>query len=183
MFEMEREEKQEVEQAKKDAEMEIMAWREEQAVGMREYTKEKQRMEQKEDLLASKEFQEFKRERKQVTKEEELQQIKEQYQYDMEFSQFQADIAKMAVVDRHALVLESLEEIQDQRELRATEHLREKQLADQERAQEQRLEFHHQANQLSNEKEELLKNLQLLRQRKKLPVTSNRGLTTAGKKH
>lgn len=177
---LERQEKQETEAAKKERDMEIMRWREEQAIGMRELAEAKARAQQAEDIEASKDFQYFKREQKQVAKEGELQVIKEQYQANMEFAQFQADIAKMAVVDRHALVLETVEDMQDLRENRAAELLHEKRIAEQEHAQEQRLRYAHQSNQLLSEKEELLHSLQLMRQAQKLPVTSNRGLASAG---
>lgn len=179
---MEREEKKEVEAAKKDAELELMEWREEQNVGMQEYQAQLALTQKVEDLQASKDFQHFKREKKQAAKEAEIQQIKEEYQADREHSEMQADIARTAIVDRHAIVIEQLEDIQDQREIKMTEALQEKAVAQQDRAVQQRLTYDHQANQLANEKEELLKSLQLMRSRQKLPVTSNRGLTTAGRK-
>jgi len=180
-WDMDREERREVETAKKEADVEIMQWREEQAALMRESMEEQTRIQKVEDLEASKEFQIFKREKKQAAREEELQMIKEQLQADIEFSQFQADIAKMAVVDKHALVIETLETIQDQREMRAAEVLREKQQSEQDRAIEQRATFNLEANKLAAEKEELLRSLQLMRQRQKVPVASNRGLATAGR--
>jgi len=180
MFEMAREEKREIAVAKKEADDEIMAWREEQAVGLREIAEEKERLKRVQDLAESKDFQSFKRERKQILKDEELVQIKEKYQNDLEFAHMQADMAKMGVVDRHALVIENLEEIQDLRALRTNEQLVEKAMVKQERVQEQRLNYSHQAKQLSTEKEELLQSLQLLRTRQKLPIASNRGLASAG---
>jgi len=172
---MEREEKREVEAAIKEEEDDIMVWREDLAVGMKEIAEEKARVLKIQDLAESKNFQAFKRDRKQVLREEELDAIKEQYQSDMANSEMQADIAKMAVVDRHALVLETLEDIQDQRDTQATEKIEEKAKAEQERTHERRITFHHEANKLATEKEELLRSLQLMRARQKLPVTSNRG--------
>jgi len=180
MWELEREEKREVAEADKYAEDEIMQWREDQSKGLQEIAEETKRRQRTEDLKSSKEYQTFKRDRKEVLKQDEQQYIKEKLQADLEFAHMQADMAKTAVADRHALVLESFEETQDLREKRAAEKLLADQVAKQERAHEQRLTYVHQAKQLSSEKEELLQNLQMLRMRQKQPVTSNRGLTSFG---
>lgn len=163
---MHREEKKQVVEEKREADQEIMQWREEQAVGMKEYAEEKIKEQRIQELGESKEFQVFKRDRKQVLKEEELEQVKEQYQADLEYSHMQAELQQAAEMDRHALVLEHQENFQDLREIRASEELREKAEAEDDRVHEVRLEFAHQANQLASAKEELMRNLQLLRNTK-----------------
>lgn len=178
---MEREEKKQVEEAKREADVEIMEWRDDQAARMRECMAEQERIQTLEDLAASKEFQAFKRERKQVSKEEELQYMKERYQMDLENAQMQAEIAQAVTMDRHALVLENLENIEVAREMKADAAMLEKIEADQERSHDKRLQYQHEANNLCAEKEELLRNLQLMRSCQKKPVTSNRGLATAGR--
>merc|ERR1712183_345330 len=74
---LEREEKKQVQTEKKEADMEIMEWREELAINMKEAAEEKAREQREQDLRESKDYLDFKRDRKQVLKEEELQLIKE----------------------------------------------------------------------------------------------------------
>jgi hypothetical protein len=172
-WEMHREEKAQVVNEKKEAEKDIMEWRNQLASGLKEFAESKAFEQKIEDLGASKEFQEFKRDRKQVDKEENLQLIKEQYEADTEFSQMQAEIAKTAALDRHAMNLEHLEEIQVLREVKIQEKVQEKTTEEQERALEQRLNFKHQATQLRSQKEEMLRNLQMLRSVQKQPVCTS----------
>jgi hypothetical protein len=172
-WEMLREEKSQVKTEKKEAEADIMEWRNQLAAGMKEIAEVKAHEQKVEDLKESKQFQEFKRDRKQVDKDEELQVMKEQYQADLEFSQMQAEIAKTSGLDRHAMNLEHLEDIEVLRENKTQERIQEKSDVEKERAIEQRLNFNHQATQLRSQKEELLKNLQMLRSVQKQPVCTS----------
>jgi len=173
---MQREEKRQVVEEKKEADVEIMQWREELAVGMKEIANQKAEEVRVKELQENKEFQVFKRDAKQTAKEEELIHIQEQLKADIEHAEMQAEMAQAVVADRHALVLEHLEDIQDLREIRATEELREKAEVEENRVHEVRLEFEHQANQLSSQKEELLRNLHLLRSTKqRLPPGTRMG--------
>jgi hypothetical protein len=173
MWNLEREEKKQVEEEKREAAVDIMEWREQLACGLKEADEERSRQKLVQDLYASKEFQEFKRDAKQVLKEADIQHIKEQYQADVEHSQMQAELAKHAVMDRHATVLENLEGIEVLREVKENERVRTKKEQEQERARDQRLNFNHKHKQLRDEKQDLLRNLQQLRSLQKQPIETS----------
>ncbi|CAE8723063.1 unnamed protein product, partial [Polarella glacialis] len=122
------------------------------------------------DLLESKDFQEFKREWKQAIRTEEIERIKAQLAVDMDNAHWQVELQKAILADRQSVLQERLEDSEELREIRQNERLREKASQEGERAHEQVLDFAHKAYQISSEKEELMRNVQLLRARQKVPA-------------
>jgi len=172
-WDLEREEKRQVQNEKKEDAADIREWREQLTIGLKQAVEETARQKHETDLVESKEFQMFKRDTKQVLKEADIQLMKEKYQADLEFSQMQAEMKKHDAVDRHALVLENLEDIEVLREVKENERERERTEAEQERALDQRLRYTHKTNQLRSEKEDLLRNLQLMRSMQKRSIDTS----------
>jgi len=171
-WDMQREEKRKVKEDKKEAEKEIMEWREDEAVGMKEYVVEKAKEQKVQDLQESKNFQEFKREVKEIKHEEELQRIREQLGEDMENSQWHADLSKAIAAERQEVAIENLDKIQDLREIRLMDKMKEQAQLEEERAFEMEAAMALEVQQMCAEKEELLKSLQHLRVRQQAPLKS-----------
>lgn len=170
---IQREEKrQTVEEAREEA-RQIMEWREEQAIGMREYEEEKSREQRIQELMESKDFQEFKREWRQAMKEKAMQDNREQLDEDMQFAEGQADLKRAVAAEDQVVCLDHAGEMQDLREIKVNERKREQVQVEQDRAHEQHLEITHKVNQISSEKEKLLRSLQLMQTRQKVPVRGN----------
>jgi len=171
-WDMQREEKRKVKEDKKEAEKEIMEWREDEAVGMKEYVVEKAKEQKVQDLQESKNFQEFKREVKEIKHEEELQRIREQLGEDMENSQWHAELSKAIAAERQEVAIENLDNIQDLREIRLMDKMKEQAQLEEERAFEMEAAMALEVQQMCAEKEELLKSLQHLRVRQQAPLKS-----------
>jgi len=174
---MEREEKRQTEEERREEARKIMEWRESQATGMREYVEEKSREQRIQELLESKDFQEFKREWKQALRTEEIERIRQQLEEDMDNAHWQVELQKAIVLDRQMTLQERQEAADELRELREREKQKEKAQQQEDRAHDIALDFAHQASQISAEKEELMRNLQLLRaqSRQKAPTGGGAG--------
>jgi len=169
-WDLQREERRQTEEEKREEARQIMEWREAQVVGMKEYVEEKTREQRIQDLMESKEFQQFKREWKAATRQDEVERAKEQLAEDMEYSHWQAELQRAAMADRQLMNSERYDSYQDLREIKLNEQQREKVQVEEDRAHEVHLEVSHKVNQMAAEKEELLRSLQLLRARHKVPV-------------
>jgi len=167
---MEREEKRQTEEERREEARKIMEWRESQATGMKEYVEEKSREQRVQELLESKDYQEFKREWKQALRTEEIERIREQLAEDMDNSHWQVELQKAIALDRQLALQEQKEAADELRELREQEKQKEKVRQQEDRAHDIALDYAHQASQISAEKEELMRNLQLLRARQKVPA-------------
>jgi len=172
---LEREEKRQTEEERREEARKIMEWRESQATGMREYVEEKSREQRIQELLESKDFQEFKREWKQALRTEEIERIRQQLEEDMDNAHWQVELQKAIVLDRQLTLQERQEAADELRELREREKQKEKAQQQEDRAHDIALDFAHQASQISAEKEELMRNLQLLRARQKAPTGGGAG--------
>jgi len=171
-WDLQREERRQTQEEKLEEARQIMEWREAQVAGMREYVEEKTHEQRVKDLMESKEFQEFKREWKQATRQDEMDRAKVQLEEDMDQARWQADLQRAAMADRQAANLERFDDLKEVREIKQNEQFREKVQEEDDRAQEIHLAVAHQVSQMSAEKEELLRSLQMLRGRQKLPVCS-----------
>lgn len=169
---MDREERRQTAEERQEEARQIMEWRETQETDMKEYVKEMSREQRVQDLLESKEYQHFKREWKQAVRLEEIEQIKEQLDKNMDNAHWQVELQKALAIDRQLALQEKLEAAEELRELKEKERVREKASQENERAHELALDFAFQANQISAEKEELLRNLQLMRQHQRQPTRS-----------
>merc|ERR1712151_1256333 len=175
MWDMDREERKQTEAEKREEAREIMEWRESQAVGMKEYVEQKTKEERIQELMESKDFQEFKREWKEAKRKDDLEWIKERLEQGMDQAAWNAELQRAAMAERQEEVVDRLEECQDMRDIKANEEMQKKVQIEQDRSHEAHLEMAHKVNQISAEKAELLKNLEMLRSRQKVPAGSNRG--------
>eukprot|EP00930_Biecheleria_cincta_P095557 TRINITY_DN87506_c0_g1_i1.p1 TRINITY_DN87506_c0_g1~~TRINITY_DN87506_c0_g1_i1.p1 ORF type:complete len:792 (+),score=168.06 TRINITY_DN87506_c0_g1_i1:121-2496(+) len=169
---MDREERRQTAEERQEEARQIMEWRESQATAMKEYVEDQSREQRVQDLLESKEYQHFKREWKQAVRLEEIEHIKEQLEKDMDNAHWQVELQKAIAIDRQLALQEKLEAAEELRELKEKERVREKASQENERAHELALDFAFQANQISAEKEELLRNLQFMRQQQRQPTRS-----------
>lgn len=169
---MDREERRQTAEERQEEARQIMEWREEQAKDMKEYVEEKAREQRIQDLLESKDYQHFKREWKQAVRLEEIEHIKEQLEKGMDNAHWQIELQKALALDRQLALQEKFEASEELRELKEKERVREKASQENERAHELALDFAFQANQISAEKEELLRNLALMRQQQRQPTRS-----------
>eukprot|EP00440_Ansanella_granifera_P029704 gb/GFBE01032265.1/.p1 GENE.gb/GFBE01032265.1/~~gb/GFBE01032265.1/.p1 ORF type:complete len:750 (+),score=126.72 gb/GFBE01032265.1/:1-2250(+) len=174
---LEREEKRQTEEERREEARQIMEWRDSQAKDMKEYVEEKTREQRVQDLMESKQFQEFKREWKQAKRAEEIERIRVQLAEDMDNAHWQVQLQQALELDRQLALQERLEAAEELRELKEKERAREKEKQNEERAHDLALDYAHQAYQINAEKEELMRNLQLLRTRMKAPVAGNAART------
>jgi len=169
-WDMYREERSQTEEERREEARQIMAWRDREAKEMREYVEGKSRDQRAIELMESKEYQEFKRAWKQAMRKEEIERIKVQLAENMDNAQWRVDLQKAVEIDRQLALQENMEAQQELRELKEKDRQREKVMQDEERARDLALEYAHQAQQISTEKEALLRSLALLRERQKAPV-------------
>jgi len=142
---------------------EIRDWRWKQHDEMKEYVAEKEQETRATDLQASKEFQEFKREKRIVTKEDEIRFNAEVYQQDLEHAQWRNDMARMvAERDREALA-DHVEDVVHFREVKTQQKAQEMADEEENRMLEQNLEMMKQARELAMQKEQLLASLDYTR--------------------
>eukprot|EP00931_Biecheleriopsis_adriatica_P023983 TRINITY_DN15036_c0_g1_i1.p1 TRINITY_DN15036_c0_g1~~TRINITY_DN15036_c0_g1_i1.p1 ORF type:complete len:804 (-),score=171.27 TRINITY_DN15036_c0_g1_i1:53-2464(-) len=174
---LEREERRQTEEERREEARAIMEWRETQAKEMKDYVDEKSREQRIQDLMESKQFQEFKREWKQAVRAQEIERIKAQLAEDMDNAHWQVELQKAIAADRQLALQERLEAAEELRELKEKEKVRQKVQQDEERAHDLVLDYAHQANQISAEKEELLRNIQMLRSRQKAPASASAART------
>jgi len=170
---LQREERRQTEEERREEARLIMEWRDRQAKEMKDFVEEKSREQRVQELLQSKEYQVFKREWKQATRKDEIEQIKAQLAEGMDNAHWKLELQRAVELDRQLALQETMESQQEMKELRERERQHEKTVQLQDRAHDLALEYAHQASQISSEKEELLRSLALLRQRQKLPVTGN----------
>jgi len=170
---LQREERRQTEEERREEARLIMEWRDRQAKEMKGFVEEKSREQRVQELLQSKEYQMFKREWKQAARKDEIEQIKAQLAEGMDNAHWKLELQRAVELDRQLALQETMESQQEMKELRERERQHEKTVQLQDRAHDLALEYAHQASQISSEKEELLRNLALLRQRQKLPVTGN----------
>lgn len=167
---MVREEKKEAIEEKKEAEREIREWRWQQKDEMDEYVEAKHKDQLYNDLLASREFQEWKRECRQIDKDATLAYIQESYQNSQEFSQWQAELARSIQEEKKSMVQEHYERYDMERERRAQEKALEQAEEVQERTLARQLEMDHASKELAREKEALLRSLEFTRARQTAPI-------------
>lgn len=160
---MAREEVREKVNEKTAAEEEIRDWRREQIEKMKEYDAEKAQQAKVEELVDSKDFQEFKREVKLVTKEEDLRIIQEEYQKNIEHAQFRAEAAKEVYEKDKEVVTVHAEDMLHLREFKKEQKQQEKAKEEETRVIEQSLEMANMARELAREKEKLLQSLEYVR--------------------
>jgi len=176
---MSREEKKDKVLEEKESEEEIRDWRWKQNDEMRAYTEEKEQEFQATVLQESKEFQEFKREKKVEVKLEEQRYITEVYEQDLENAALRAEVAREQVERDHEVTADRFETQQHLREVKAQEKVRAKAEADENRALEQGLEMANLARELAREKEQLLESLELTRAATRVPTGRSSGRSSA----
>eukprot|EP00913_Durusdinium_trenchii_P009999 g9385.t1 len=103
-------------------------------------------------------------EKKEVRQMREIERIKVQLAENLDNAQRALDL------DRQMALQENMEAQQELRELKEKERQREKVMQEEDRVHDLTLEYAHQAQQISTEKEALLRSLALLRERQKAPV-------------
>jgi len=162
-WDLDREEKKQTQEEIREEARQIMEWREAQATELKEYVAGKTKEQRIQELLASKEYQEFKREWKQAIRQQDLQRIKEALANDMEFARWQAELKESIDAERLTLQIDRYEEVQELREIRRSELERQKVETQENRALDEHLEVSHKVNQVSAEKEDLLRTLQYMR--------------------
>jgi len=177
---LQREERRQTEEERREEARQIMEWRDREAKEMKDYVEEKNREQRVQELMQSKEYQTFKREWKQAMRKQEIERIKVQLAEGMDHAHWKVELQRAVELDRQLALQEMMEAQQEMREIREKERQREKNMQHQDRVHDMALEYAHQASQISSEKEELLRNLALLRQRQKVPVagTATRAGTT-----
>jgi len=160
---MAREEVKDKVQEKAAAEEEIRDWRRKQIEQTKEYEAEKAQQARVEELVDSKDFQEFKREAKLVGKDEELRAIQEEYQRNIENAQFRAEAAREIYEKDKEVVTVHAEDVQHLREYKKEQKVQEKVKEEEGRVLEQSLEMANVAKELAREKEKLLQSLEYVR--------------------
>merc|ERR1712217_606919 len=113
MWDMDREERKQTEAERREEAREIMEWRESQAVGMKEYVEQKTKEERIQELMESKDFQEFKREWKEAKRKDDLEWIKERLEQGMDQAAWNAELQRAAMAERQEECVDRLEECQD----------------------------------------------------------------------
>lgn len=175
-WDIQREEKRQTEEEQREEAMQIMEWREVQQIGMKNFVEEKTKDQRIQELLESKDYQEFKREWKAAMRRQELERIKEELAKHMDEAQWRAELQRLLETERQVLCQENMANMQELREIRQEEHRKEKAQQDDERVLEIQLDIEDQANQVALERAELMKNLHLLRVCQKIPVGSGKAL-------
>uniref|UniRef100_A0A7S1AAX8 Uncharacterized protein n=1 Tax=Noctiluca scintillans TaxID=2966 RepID=A0A7S1AAX8_NOCSC len=166
---MHREEKKEKHAEEQADDSDLMDWRWKQSDEMKAAVAEKMQVEREVDLVNSKAFQEFKRERRALLREEELDHIQEAYLQDRENALWRAEYAKAVWSRDKEVIADRVQDVNDVKEIRNIQRLREKEDEENDRAMEQTLEMANLARELTREKERLLESLQFTRQAQRLP--------------
>jgi len=166
---MSREEKKDKVVEEKEADDEIRDWRWRQSDEMKAYTEEKEQEIKTVVLQESKDFQEFKREKKAEVKIEEQRYLAEVYEQDLENAALRAEAARELAERDHEVTADRLETQQHLREVKVQEKHRVRAEADDNRALEQNLEMSNLARELAREKEQLLESLELTRAATRMP--------------
>ncbi|CAJ1377144.1 unnamed protein product [Effrenium voratum] len=179
-WDMQREETRQTELERREEARQIMEWRDQEVREMREYVEGKSREQRALELLESKEYQQFKRDWKQAKRKEEIERIKVQLAEDQDNAKWRIELQRALEADRRLLLQEAAEAQEELKELKEKERQKEKFMQEEERAHDIALEYAHQAQQISSEKEALLRSLALLKERSKTSVagTASRVGTT-----
>ncbi|CAE7818517.1 unnamed protein product [Symbiodinium sp. CCMP2592] len=151
---LQREERRQTEEERREEARLIMEWRDRQAKEMKDFVEEKTREQRVQELLQSKEYQVFKREWKQAARKDEIEQIKAQLAEGINNAHWKLQLQRAVELDRQLALQETMESQQEMKELREKERQHEKTVQLQDRAHDLALEYAHQASQISSEKEE-----------------------------
>lgn len=97
---LQREERRQTEEERREEARLIMEWRDRQAKEMKDFVEEKSREQRVQELLQSKEYQVFKREWKQATRKDEIEQIKAQLAEGMDNAHWKLELQRAVELDR-----------------------------------------------------------------------------------
>lgn len=158
-WQMAREEKKETVLAEEATNTEIRDWRWQQSDEMKAFIAEKTAAIRAVELQESKEHQEFKRDFRQQQKVEDLQYVQEVLATDMQHATWRAELARRINDREKELVAIRLEGLQELKEVKSAQRLREAEEQQEERVLEQTLVMNGLARQLAQEKEELLRTI------------------------
>jgi len=146
----------------KATEDDIREWRAKEAEDMKALVEEKERDFRTTVLMESKEFQEFKRERKALEREEDLRVIDEEYDKNIENAAWRADL-KAAMEKDKALLKERAEDLNEIKDIKNLQKLQDQAAVEEERQSEKITEMLRMERELAKEKERLLASLEFTR--------------------
>lgn len=172
---MQRQEKKEVDEEKKAVDDDIRDWRYQQHEEMKEFVSQKEKEQKLTELAESKDYQEYKRLRKQMEREEEQRYIQECYLQDREQAEWNAELQKQIIEEQKGLLEEKAEDVMEIKELKVAEKIRNKEQEVQDRLLEQTIEMDYASRQLQSEREALLQSLEYARSRQNAAVLGGRG--------
>jgi len=147
----------------KATEDDIREWRAKDAEDMKALVEEKERDFRTTVLMESKEFQEFKRERKALEREEDLRVIDEEYDKNIENAAWRADLMKAAMEKDKALLKERAEDLNEIKDIKNLQKLQDQAAVEEERQSEKITEMLRMERELAKEKERLLASLEFTR--------------------
>lgn len=147
----------------KATEDDIREWRAKDAEDMKALVEEKERDFRTTVLMESKEFQEFKRERKALEREEDLRVIDEEYDKNIENAAWRADLMKAAMEKDKALLKERAEDLNEIKDIKNLQKLQDQAIVEEERQSEKITEMLRMERELAKEKERLLASLEFTR--------------------
>lgn len=147
----------------KATEDDIREWRAKDAEDMKAFVEEKERDFRNTVLMESKEFQEFKRERKALEREEDLRVIDEEYDKNIENAAWRADLMKAAMEKDKALLKERAEDLNEIKDIKNLQKLQDQAVVEEERQSEKITEMLRMERELAKEKERLLASLEFTR--------------------
>jgi len=158
---MDREDKKEHELERKVEDEEIRDWRWQQTEEMRAYVEEKTQEIRATELMESKDYQEFKREKKAEAKEDEIQFNKEVYEQDLENAAQRLELVRETAERDQEVLAERLESTLHVKDHRQQEKAKEANEQEEERLWEQSMAMRAMAEELAREKAALLESLEL----------------------
>lgn len=170
---MDREEKKQKVEEKKQSEKEIRDWRWQQQDEMKQFVEAQTKDRHYKELGEQKEFQEWKRECKLTEKNEDIKYMQEAYRDSTDYAQWQAELAQSIQEEKKSMVLEHFEKYEMDRERKTQEKLVTKAQESEERNGQRQLEMDHMQRELAKEKEALLRSLEFTRSRGSVPVNTS----------
>lgn len=164
---MQREEKKHVEKERATSERDILEWRNDQRIQMQAYVQEIFHQRRAQELLEKRELGDFRREAREQEEQEELRRVAEEYLSNADYANWMEDVGKIQESERQDLLEHRAQYRIEVREILASERKAEKMRSEEDRAIERSLEMTHQVNQMSKEKADILRNLQMMQSRQK----------------
>merc|ERR1712137_729165 len=147
----------------KATEDDFREWRAKEAEDMKALVEEKERDFRATVLMESKEFQEFKRERKALEREEDLRVIDEEYDKNIENAAWRADLMKAAIEKDKALLKERAEDLNEIKDIKNLQKMQDQAAIEEQRQSEKISEMLRMERELAKEKERLLASLEFTR--------------------